>query len=115
MYRDTLFINSWPGFQRIVEQFACWKLESISSPIDVATIPTSGLRNPCSQQTLAAVSQNQVWIHSLKSINPMMRLARLGSRATGPGPGLLKPVFQLKFGWPHQLGGTLYACSAWLV
>ena len=31
----------------------------------------------------AAVSQNQVWIHSLKSINPMMRLAKPGSRATG--------------------------------
>jgi hypothetical protein len=31
----------------------------------------------------AAVSQNQVWIHSLKSINPMMRLVKHGSRATG--------------------------------
>jgi hypothetical protein len=31
----------------------------------------------------AAVNQNPVWIHSLKSINPTMRLAKLGRGATG--------------------------------
>ncbi len=82
MYRKACFINIRPGFARMVTPFASWRLESISSPIDVATIPTSGRSNPCRQQRIAAVSQNLVWTHLLKSINPLLRRAKNGSRAS---------------------------------
>jgi hypothetical protein len=48
----------------------------------------------------AAVSQNPVWIHSLRSINPMMRWAKPGSPATDCQLPL--PAFQQGFGQPDQ-------------
>ncbi len=61
MYRNAFFIHIWPGIARIVTPFASWRLESISLPINVATIPTTGRSKSCRQQMFAAVSQNLVW------------------------------------------------------
>lgn len=83
MYWSALIIHILSGFQQFVAPCAWPRPKSTSSPIDVAPIPMSGRRNPCRQQRFTAATQNQVWLHSFKSINPMMRLAKPGNPATG--------------------------------